>query len=220
MSWQYTKQKCGFPLTRALCWSLKCSIHVVINDHGFSKHCGRWTASDIFCGKYCIALVKRCLKHMKPTRSCMYRDRRIHPSPPSAAYMRQRTGSALVQIMARRLFGSKPLSKPMLGCYRMDHKKKLQWILITMQNFIRENVTENIFCEIAVIFSRGRWVNHIIMLWDMRDGIELTSMMVVHVVHAIIKMLRKENWDIWMQYFWLAIISYACFRSSIGCLMM
>ena len=33
-------------------------------------------------------------------------------SPPSAAYLRQWIGSALVQIMACRLFGAKPLSKP------------------------------------------------------------------------------------------------------------
>ena len=33
----------------------------------------------------------------------------------SATYMRQWIGSALVQIMACRLFGAKPLSKPMLG---------------------------------------------------------------------------------------------------------
>ena len=39
---------------------------------------------------------------------------------PSAAYMRQWIGSALVQIMACRLFGTKPLSKPVLGYYRMD----------------------------------------------------------------------------------------------------
>ena len=37
-------------------------------------------------------------------------------SPPSAAYMRQLTGSALVQLMACRLFGAKPCSKPIL-CY-------------------------------------------------------------------------------------------------------
>ena len=35
--------------------------------------------------------------------------------PPSAAYMRQLIGPALAQIMACRLFGDKPLSKPMLG---------------------------------------------------------------------------------------------------------
>ena len=33
---------------------------------------------------------------------------------PSAAYMRQWTGSALVQVMACRLFGAKPLPEPML----------------------------------------------------------------------------------------------------------
>ena len=41
-------------------------------------------------------------------------------SPPSAAYMCQWTMSALDQIMAFRLFGAKPLSKPMLVCCRLD----------------------------------------------------------------------------------------------------
>ena len=44
----------------------------------------------------------------------------VNASPPSAAYMRQWTGLALVQIMARRLFGTKPLSKPMLGYCQLD----------------------------------------------------------------------------------------------------
>ena len=34
--------------------------------------------------------------------------------------MRQSIWSALVQIMACRLFGAKPLSKPMLGYCQMD----------------------------------------------------------------------------------------------------
>ena len=41
-------------------------------------------------------------------------------SPPSVAYMRQLIGSALVQIMACRLFGAKPLSKPMLEDCQLD----------------------------------------------------------------------------------------------------
>ena len=45
---------------------------------------------------------------------------KLNSSPPSAAYMRQWIGSALVQIMACRLFGAKPLSKPMLGYYQLD----------------------------------------------------------------------------------------------------
>ena len=35
--------------------------------------------------------------------------------PPSAAYMRRWNSSTFVQIMACRLFGTKPLSKPMMG---------------------------------------------------------------------------------------------------------
>ena len=38
----------------------------------------------------------------------------INSSPPSTAYMRQLTGSSLVQVMACRLFGAKPLSEPIL----------------------------------------------------------------------------------------------------------
>ena len=39
----------------------------------------------------------------------------LKSSPLSAAYMRQWIGSALVQIMACRLFGAQPLSKQMLN---------------------------------------------------------------------------------------------------------
>ena len=44
----------------------------------------------------------------------------INSSPLSAAYMRQWIRSALVKIVACRLFGAKPLSKPMLGYGQLD----------------------------------------------------------------------------------------------------
>ena len=44
----------------------------------------------------------------------------FNSSPPSAAYMRQWTGSGLVQIMACHLFGAKPLSKLMLVYCQLD----------------------------------------------------------------------------------------------------
>ena len=44
----------------------------------------------------------------------------MNSSPPGAAYMRQLIESALVQKMARRLFGVKPLSKPMPDYYQLD----------------------------------------------------------------------------------------------------
>ena len=78
-------------------------------------------------------------------------DGSINSTPPIAAYMRKWSESALVQIMACRLFSPKPLSKPMLGYYQLD-RNKLQW------NF-HQNASENIVCEMPAILSRGRWVN-------------------------------------------------------------
>ena len=44
----------------------------------------------------------------------------IDSSPPSAAYMRQWTGSSLVQAIDCRLFGAKPLTEPMLASCQLD----------------------------------------------------------------------------------------------------
>ena len=45
----------------------------------------------------------------------------VNLSAASAAYMRQWMGSAVVQIMACRLFGAKPLYEPMLNYCQLDH---------------------------------------------------------------------------------------------------
>ena len=84
-----------------------------------------------------------------------------HPRPPGAAYRRQWIGSALVRIMACRLFGANPLSKPMLGYCIVNWtlRSKLQWNY--NQNaklFVRENAYENVACDMVTIFSRGKWV--------------------------------------------------------------
>ena len=44
----------------------------------------------------------------------------FNSSLPSAAYMRQWIRSALFQVMARRLFGAKPLPEPMLAYCQLD----------------------------------------------------------------------------------------------------
>ena len=54
-------------------------------------------------------------------------------SPPSAAYRRQYIESALVQIMTCRLFGAKPLSKPMLAYCHLG--TNFSENLIKIQNF-------------------------------------------------------------------------------------
>ena len=43
---------------------------------------------------------------------------------PSAAYMRQQTGTALVQVMACRLFSTKPLSEAIPIYYQLDPKEE------------------------------------------------------------------------------------------------
>ena len=60
----------------------------------------------------------------------------VNSSPASAALMRQWIRSALVQIMAWRLFSTKPLSKPMLGYCQLDpQEQKFSENLIKIQNF-------------------------------------------------------------------------------------
>ena len=44
----------------------------------------------------------------------------FNSSPPSAAYMRQWTGPSLVQVMACRLIGAKPLPEPILSFCQLD----------------------------------------------------------------------------------------------------
>ena len=64
---------------------------------------------------------------INPTRHCgekrsddVHRTWICDSSLPSAAYIRQWTGPALVLIMACRLFGAKPLPEPMLLCCQLD----------------------------------------------------------------------------------------------------
>ena len=80
----------------------------------------------------------------------------FNSSPPSAAYMRQCIGSALIEIMACRLFGTQPLSQPMLGYCQLDPCEQIRWNFNqNTQLFIQENAYENIICEMMAILSRG-----------------------------------------------------------------
>ena len=59
--------------------------------------------------------------------------------------------------MACRLFGAKPLSKPMLDHYQMDPQEQTSVKLNqNTQRFVHENAYENIVCEMAAILFRGR----------------------------------------------------------------
>ena len=48
------------------------------------------------------------------------REQRVHSLRPSDVYMRKKTALSLVQIMACRLFGGKPLSEPMMAVYEIN----------------------------------------------------------------------------------------------------
>ena len=78
--------------------------------------------------------------------------------------MRQSTGSALVQVMACRLFGTKPLPEPMLADCQLDAQEQTSVKFESKYKlFIDENAFQNVFCQIGDHFVQGRWVNAAIM---------------------------------------------------------
>ena len=86
----------------------------------------------------------------------------INTYPPSAAYMRQWIGSALVQRMACRLFGAEPLSKPMLGYCQLNPQEHISVKFQSKYNFfIHESASENFISGMAAILSRWSWVNKV-----------------------------------------------------------
>ena len=64
---------------------------------------------------------------------------KFNSSPPTAAYMLQWMGPALVQIMVCRLFGAKPLSKPKLGYCQLNPKEATTVKFQNTKLFIHEN---------------------------------------------------------------------------------
>ena len=75
----------------------------------------------------------------------------VYSRQPSDAYMRRRTRPSLVQIMACRLFGAKPLSEPMLMYFYWTIWNNFQCnVNHNSTNFIHENEFENarwlLFC--------------------------------------------------------------------------
>ena len=94
------------------------------------------------------------------------RSQWVNSSPPNAAYMHQWIVSALLQIMACRLYGAKPLSEPMLDYYQLNPGNNFQWN--SNQNtkfFSHKNASENIVCKMAAILSKGEMSWFIVAYW-------------------------------------------------------
>ena len=73
--------------------------------------------------RYCIFVYRHVSSSLSVRFSLSYfstTDSRINSSPHTVTHMRQWIRSPLVQIMACRLFGAKPLPIPMLGYCRLD----------------------------------------------------------------------------------------------------
>ena len=84
-------------------------------------HEGQWRGAMMF------SLICPWKKNSKQSRRwwfetplCSLWRQCLNPLRPSDAYMHRWNGSSLVQIMACRLFGAKPLSEPMLGYCWLD----------------------------------------------------------------------------------------------------
>ena len=86
----------------------------------------------------------------------------INSSPPSAAYMREWMGSALVQIMACAYWTPSHFLNQRWVIVNWILKNKFQWKFNqSAKHFVHENASDNIICEMAAILSMGRWVNGI-----------------------------------------------------------
>ena len=97
----------------------------------------------------------------RDTQYCSYQptQRPHNSSVPSTAYMRKWIDSALVEIMACRLFDAKQLSKPILGYCQMDHEEQ------TLEKFnedktfrVRKHIWKDRLRN-GGHFVQRRWVN-------------------------------------------------------------
>ena len=77
---------------------------------------------------------------------------------PSDSYMRQLNIQSLVQIMACRLIGTKPLPEPMLSHWWVDTKGHISMKFYS--KFIQGNTLENVICKMAAILSRCQCVKN------------------------------------------------------------
>ena len=106
---------------------------------------------------------------------------------PSDVHMHQSTMAPLVQIMGCRLVGAKPLSDPMrqaimwpnapshyltqcLNIVKWTLRNKLQWNFNRNSYiFIKENVFENVVCDMAAILSRPQCDN--VVEWRLFESV-------------------------------------------------
>ena len=118
------------------------------------------------------------------------------PPSPSAAYMHQWIRSALVQIKACRLFGTKPLSKPVLGYYQLD-----PWEQTSVKYYSKYKTFHSRKCICKYHLRNGGHFARCMTLYH------ITRVQCVHVkcehVWLTSILLNKMNWN--MHKIWLTL---------------
>ena len=95
---------------------------ILVTDDISSDIALRWITLDLCDDKSTLVQVMAWCRQASShyLNPCWPRSQWVNSSPPSAAYMHQWNGSALVQVMACCLFGTKPLPEPMLTYCQLD----------------------------------------------------------------------------------------------------
>ena len=130
----------------------------------------------------------------------------FNSSPPSAAYMRQWTGSALVQVVACHVFGAKPLPEPMLAYCQL-----VCWEQISVKfesefsHFHSRKCIWNYHLPIYQPFCPGGWVNswaNAVLLSNQPSGTNLSEQSsfqeienVISIMAAILSMPPCVQWE-------------------------
>ena len=93
-------------------------FNLIYKTYFFSKQC-QWTSLSNFIN----TTKSQSWCQGKCTRSIFHITLNFNSLRPRDAYMRHQACPSLVQIMACRLVGAKPLSEPMLPYCQLDHKE-------------------------------------------------------------------------------------------------
>ena len=130
----------------------------------------------------------------------------INQFTPSAAYMRQRNGPSLVQVMTCRLFGAKPLSGPMLPYCKWASYKQIsvkfapEFCHFHSRNYILKISSVKM---VAILSRGGGLMMHqcIIKLYQSAPNLPLLHyqcMVLNHMIIAVVYQLRGINiWWFW-----------------------
>ena len=126
------------------------------------ERCSFYKFGVIYRATFFISWLKPLLLKSRtrgPCRLWHQLEMHINSSPPSATYMRQRTGSLLVRVMAWCLFSAKPLPEQMLPYCHLGSRENISVKHESeLHHFHSGNAIENLVCDTAAILSRGRWV--------------------------------------------------------------